>query len=997
MIWRWVCAFLVCIPSLAVWAQVLETDSVERDYSSELVRSEPSSPNEALESLLVQSGFRVELVASEPLVVDPIAIAFDSRGALYVVEMRGYSEQPDDKLGRVRRLDDTDGDGVYDQAAIFLSGLSWPTAIACYDGGVILGHPPDLQFCRDTDGDGQADHVETWATGFGRQNVQGMMNSFVWGLDGRLYGSTSSNGGTLRGTIVPQQELTLRRRDFAIQFGGVPRLQAVSGGGQHGMSFDRDGNRYVSSNSNHIQWVEWEQRYAARNPYLPARSTTYSIAADGPAAEVYRRSPVEPWREVRTRLRVKGIVGGPVEGGGRAAGYFTGATGVTIYLGDAFPASFDSHTNAFVGDVGGNLVHHKVITTERHRKTARRAMQADEFLTSSDTWFRPCQFANGPDGALYVVDMYRETIEHPLSLPPMIKRHLDLTSGGDRGRIYRVVAKEHQATPRRLPGMANAEELVGMLGHSNGWHRETAMRRIIALGPEHASKGGPSLEPLLHAFCDASQDPRGVVRAMYCLHAWNRLGSRVISGLRHTAPLVRIHALRMAESMLQQDGVADAIGSLTDDPDVNVRIQLALSLGELPVEQRIDPLLELADQDTRLDKMRYAILTSLDAAWLPMAQGLLRRNSRQVDPDRGRLVEEVLRQLGMSEQPLGEVALLLQASTVREQQPRWLGSLLRGVDQRGASLAAALRKRGVVDPDQLIAPLLRRAIHDARDGHLELADRAFALQLLALADFEQVEEALAKALAPSQPSALRVAASSVASRYGDPRAGTMLLEIMPSLEPEQRRAVLDLACQRRAWATLLLDQVDAGTVNASELAASQRQQLLRSRHPEIASRAAALLGATSDRQQVYERYVAVLEKQGHADNGRKVFEKLCTSCHRLDGKGFEVGPDLQPLRNRGAAFFLVNVLDPNREVDARYHAYTVLDQDGIETTGMLTSEAARTITLTAADGKQRTIRREAIESMRSSGKSLMPEGFEQDLDEQALTDLIAYLIAPASR
>ena len=170
------------------------------------------------------------------------------------------------------------------------------------------------------------------------------------------------------------------------------------------MSLDQWGDRYVSSNSNHIQWIEFDARYLNRNPLLVPRPATRTIAADGPAAEVFRSSPVEPWRLVRTRLRVKGMVGGPVEGGGRAAGYFTGASGVTIYRGDAFPHSFRDETFAVVGDVGGNLIHLKRVDDDGLSKVARRVDDRREFLTSTDNWFRPVQFANGPDGALYVVD-----------------------------------------------------------------------------------------------------------------------------------------------------------------------------------------------------------------------------------------------------------------------------------------------------------------------------------------------------------------------------------------------------------------------------------------------------------------------------------------------------------------------------------------------------------------------------------------------------------------
>ena len=183
-----------------------------------------------------------------------------------------------------------------------------------------------------------------------------------------------------------------------------------------------------------------------------------SIAADGPQAEVFRTSPVEPWRIVRTRLRVAGAVPGPIEGGGRAAGYFTGATGATIYRGDAWPAEYRGQ--AFIGDVGSNIVHRKTLSADGVLLVANRADEGSEFVASTDIWFRPAQFANAPDGTLYIIDVYREVIEHPASLPPVIKKHLDLTSGRDRGRIYRIVPEGFQAAaaaaterPRAWPSL----------------------------------------------------------------------------------------------------------------------------------------------------------------------------------------------------------------------------------------------------------------------------------------------------------------------------------------------------------------------------------------------------------------------------------------------------------------------------------------------------------------------------------------------------------------
>ena len=238
----------------------------EIDYSAELPRVAPVSPANAVGTFQIEPGFRIELAAAEPLVRDPVAMSFDERGRLYVVEMCDYSEQDHDFLGAIRVLEDTDEDGRFDKSTSFADKFSWPTAVICYGGGVFVGAAPDIWFVKDQDGDGRADERRKVFTGFGRNNVQGLLNSFNWGLDNRIYGATSSSGAEVRpteGHNTPKS-LSLHGRDFAFD----PRtleITAESGGAQHGLTFDDWGRKFVCSNSDHIQLVMFEDRYAAQS------------------------------------------------------------------------------------------------------------------------------------------------------------------------------------------------------------------------------------------------------------------------------------------------------------------------------------------------------------------------------------------------------------------------------------------------------------------------------------------------------------------------------------------------------------------------------------------------------------------------------------------------------------------------------------------------------------------------------------------------------------
>jgi len=434
--------------------------------AKDLPRVPPTEPSGALSTFQIKKGFRIELVAAEPLVVDPIAMAFDEDGRLFVVEMRDYPERRNERphLGRIRMLEDTDGDGRFDKSAVYVDNLPWPTAVICWNGGIFVGATPDILYCKDTNGDGVAEVREVVFTGLAsdyapyevnKLNVQALFNGFTWGLDNRIHCANGGDGGNVhavdsefvrawrsRAGITPDSELRtqksvdLRGHDFSFDPRAL-RLRLESGGGQYGLSFDDRGGKFVCSNSAHIREVMYEERYGGRNPFCALPAAAVDIARDGPAAPVYRLSPDEPWRVIRTRWRVAGLVPGPVEGGGRPSGYFSGATGITIYRGNAFPEDF--HGDAFVADCGSNLIHRKKLFPDGVGLIAQRAEdeQKVEFLASRDNWFRPVQMANAPDGTLYIADMYREVIEHPWSLPASIKQYLDLNSGNDRGRIYR--------------------------------------------------------------------------------------------------------------------------------------------------------------------------------------------------------------------------------------------------------------------------------------------------------------------------------------------------------------------------------------------------------------------------------------------------------------------------------------------------------------------------------------------------------------------------------
>ena len=970
-------------------AGLLQTPPASRPAVERLQRIPPREPSEAATSFQCAPGYRIEQLAAEPLVRSPVAADFDADGRLFVVEMIDYSERAHDRLGTVRILDDADGDGRFDSSTVFARELSWPTGVLCYDGGAFVCAAPDILYLKDTDGDGAADLSRVVFTGFGRSNVQGLLNSLRWSLDCRVHGATSSAGASR--VIRPDQPsappVNLDGRDFSFD----PRaldLRPESGCLQHGMSFDDWGRKFVSGNSQPLEMVFFEDRYAARNPLFVMPPSRGSIARGGGTDDVFRASPVEPWRILRTEMRLANPALGKVEGGGRPAGYFTGASGVTAYRGDAFPA--EMRECLVVGDVGGNLVHRERLAPAGAFLDARRIDDATEFVRSDDIWFRPAQFANAPDGSLVVIDVYREVIEHPKSLPPGIKEQLDLASGSDRGRIYRVVPDGFTHRPAPRLASASAAELVQALAHRNGWHRDTAARLLFERQDQTAA-------PALARLARESTLPEGRVHALYVLAALGGLtADAVIHACGNTHPRVREHAVRLAERLADSPEVLTRLCGMTDDADDRVRYQLAFSLGEFPSTAARDAALaRLAIRDGGEDYPRAAVFTSLHQGGGSVLEILAANREYAESPDGGRMLGELAFQIGRQ----------LQEPDVRRLE-RVLEATLAQADAGAVPmLAGFLAGRDKAPPRQQQAMPLSPAVEAARRRLLEAAralaldeaaaeeDRVDAIARLAVGTFAESAGTFATLFETRQPQAVQLAAVACVGALGDAAAGRWLLDLWPRLSPKLRASVGSLLFTREPWVLAFFDAVETEAVPLADfdpaavrLLGSRKERTVRDRYRRLAARVQA-----SPRQEVLEAYKPALELEGDAEKGRAHFTAVCSQCHKVGDVGHEVGPNLAAFKSRGPEAILLNVLDPNREVNPLYVNYVAHLTDGRTLSGMIADESASSITLRRGAGASDTVARVDVESLASTGQSIMPEGIEKQLDQQAIADLLAFL------
>ena len=973
---------------------------VEVDPSKELPRYPAVEPHGAIKTWQVKKGFKLELAAHEPQVRDPIALSFDEQGRMFVCEMHDYSEMRDvtPHMGRISMLQDKDGDGYYETSQIFADDLAWPTGLVWANGGLYVGATPDIWRFEDKDGDGKAEVREKIFTGFGTGlkllNVQGLMNSFMWGQDNRIHVLA---GGGNRGVIT-----CLNRPDLkGIELGGkdfwfdplTHEFGLEGGGAQYGMSFDNYGRKFACSNSDHLQYWVYDDKYASRNPYYQMPPARQSIAADGGAAEVFRISPDEPWRIVRTRWRIAGVVKGAVEGGGRVSGYFTGATGTTIYRGDAYGPELVN--NSFTGDAGGQLVHRKVIKPSADGISLIGERPADEhgfeFAASKDTWVRVVNFANAPDGCLHICDMYREVIEHPWSIPDEIKKHIDLNNGNDRGRIYRIVPDEgaERIGQKVTLGKASTEELVKTLGHPNGWHRDTAQRLLF----ERQDKGAvPMLEKVM------SGD-----NALTKLHAVGALEGLQSLTLEHLASLAQNADARVRErALLKMDQrvkseedrskAVPLIASRFEDPDARVRFQALLTAGNM-VEAP-------AEQSTEWDiyqRMANALGTYRGNNWLESA-------ILSASPDSSRLVLHTMSQTFSTPDRGSERALAAlvrtAASQVKGQQSQLAAQLITQVSVQFPmpefirALAEGLKSAGTSiekeDREGVLAKMFAESIKQVTDSASPDAARLDAIELLGVSSSKEGVEALVACLGSKQPDAVQTAAIRVLAHNDSESVTTALIGNWAHYAPKAQNTAMEVLLTRDDRAVALLK---AKVVKPEEFSASQVQALIKHKSPKVVAAAKTALAAMipPSREEVTAKFEPAISMKGDASRGQIQFTGRCVACHTANGIGIEVGPNLVTVKNKGREALLISILEPHKEVAPQFIGYTVSTKDGRVLSGIVMQDDATSMTLKMMGGATVNIPRADIKGSQSSGQSLMPEGLETGLDVQAMADLLSFI------
>ncbi len=978
----------------------------------------PAYPLATPESYELHPDLELSLFASEPDVVDPVSLAFDELGRAYVVEMRDYPYGfgPDRKPGgTVRLLEDTNGDGRADRSSLFAEGLSYPTSVIAWNGGILVMAPPEVVFLKDTDGDGRADQREAIVSGIRLGITDSNANGLRWALDNWIHAVNGGNGGPARLPQSGKDAVELGDRDFRFQpASGLLDRTAHTGGG-FGLVFDDWGRSYTPHNVNHMQQRVADADVFQRFPGLPPFETTHSISDHGDMARIYAISTAV------TRPNHP-----------EQAGYFS-SSGSMGYLGHrGWPG--DLPGSVFVCDVVGNLVHRDVLSSDGPIQKASRPAteQTREFFASRDPNFRPTGVELGPDGALYLLDMQRDVIEHPDYIPRNRLEKLDLRAGQDRGRIYRIAPKGWSKA-RELPGKATPQELVRLLAATNQWTRLTAQRLIVT---RQDTSVVAELERLAKG-----RDALGRLHALWTLSGLDALAKELLlQTLNDPVPELRANAIQIAQEHFPFSGSLQkaVLDRITDD-HVFVRFSALLAVGAFrnpPVWPPFSSILTTYWKDRDFPWIRRAALSAIvrDTDLSAAIQHLIAQPGFSGASDSGAI--SAMRELadyvgaragGANGFPwLSVLQKALPTSTVSTPvRIAFLEGLAAGLDRAGhrpwlpeegvavlrsamdasrpAELAAAWRLARILRiPDaESQREALIAAATTARDPSAGLPQRVAAIGLLDLAELSVSAPILLGLLDGREPLALQQAALELIRKHREPAVGEGLIRAWSGLSPTLRAPVVNLLVYRSAFHPPLLAALEAGTIQLGELNLDleHRRQLLRKSAPDIRERAAKFMtdDEYSNRKTAIDDWLGKLPATGVGSRGRPIFERVCAQCHRVGTLGFQVGPDLTGVSHRSVEDLLSNILDPNMAINPAYVAWSAELQDGESETGILIAENAEAITLIQAGERRVSIPRSRLTRLKSEGKSLMPDGLEAGLSPADLRDLIAFLQEPPTQ
>lgn len=980
------------------------------------------SPDEAPRRMTVPAGLEVQLVASEPLVRQPVAIEFDDRGRLWVIQYLQYPNPAGLKRAKVDRysrtqydqvpeppphgprgadritiLEDTDGDGRADRGKDFVSGLNLASGLAFGHGGVFVLQVPYLLFYPDRDRDDVPDgDPEVLLKGFGMEDAHSVANSLTWGPDGWLYGC---QGSTVTANIreIEFQQGVWRYHPLTKRF----ELFCEGGGNSWGLDFDRHGNLLYSTNHggyallHGVQgaylWKQFGKHGALHNPY---------------AFGYFDHVPHE------------GLQGGHVTVGGIVYGGDT--------LGERFRGKY----------IGADLLGHGAYWHQlKPRGATFSAAHEGVLLAANDTWFAPSDLTAGPDGAIYICDWHDQRTAHP---------DPDATWDRTNGRIYRIAKKGtplYSADALDVAAQTN-EALIELLDHDNNWYVRQARRAL-------ADRRDEQVVPALRKLATKGEDQQLALEALWALYVSGGLSDRLADDLlSHGSADVRWWTARLlGDEKRASPFLAMRLGEIARfDESVAVRAQLACTAKRLPPAQAlpiIEPLLgypEDADDPYVPLLLWWAVESHATKARTPLVRLFTRPQTWSQPVARDVIIPRLVRRYAAENSKACYLACAkLLAAAPDAQRGRLLAALDQGLADRTTSLggstgslfaqhsvernrAADAAAEPVEIPEALVAEIdqswtddttdvtlirlearlgrdqaWRRAVAIARDRQTPQAARMAAVAVLGEVAASGAVDPLLELIDAAEPEPVRRAALDALARYNEQRIATRLLAKLPDMQPGLRTKTCDVLLARPAWAGRLLKLVDEGEFAPDEIAVDQLRVV--SLHQDksldtlVKKHWGSIQSGTPEERLAEMRRINndLRAAPGSATAGKPLFSKHCGTCHRLFGEGNQVGPELTHANRKNTAELLATIVDPSAVVRREYTNFQVQTTDGRVLTGLLVAQSAGSVTLLDAKNERTTIPRDDVAVIAESPLSLMPENLLKPLGPQELRDLFAYL------
>ncbi len=961
---------------------------VEELLKETQAEGKPLTAAQALQSIRVPEGFRVELVASEPMVRDPINVAFSPDGSAWIVEMADYP-LGNGEGGRIKRLRDTDGNGTMDTMDLFLTGLSYPTSVMPWRDGILVIAAPDVLFARDTDGDGVADQREVLLTGIAESNPQHRASGFALGLDGWL---NFTSGESTKELISHRANKSYQVQHHDIAWNpDTGEIRTTSGETQFIRARDDFGNWFGNSNSYPMYQFVVDSRYQSKASI--AGDAKQHLLTPAIAPPVFPRS--------RTVDRFNDLF---------AFNRFTSACSSMIVrtpgLGE------DMIGAALVCEPVHNLVARFKVKPAGSSFVGERFGEdnAFDFFTSTDPFCRPVRVVNAPDGCIWILDMSRQVIEHPEWIPTAWQERLNVRSGEKLGRIYRVYHESFKPQPlspifASESGLQSAD-FKAKLTNENAAVRELAQ---LALMWNAAKADSPEVAAIVTALRQTAKEHATAavrVSALSCLNSIHQLSvADLVAALQDRDPRVVRVALELSE----------AYSGGSDKSATELRQQIVATVekdhGPQVDLQWLLSTLSFAPTETE-EKLATVAARSIENSWIIRSLSLCQDPSQARQLCAGLLVASN-RPSGLPNSVFADIQQCISRLWSRigpEAQSRLLNDHFQASKAEAALTPAQLllltaysESKGDANPDkpdksrQVVDLVLRKVAEDSlvRMTNSEVAEseRLVLINLLgcSLVAEEQALKTIETLADARQLPSVQEAALLAARRINSPAVGVMLVRLWPRLTPEARSVTSTGMLTRKSWVEQMVTALENGAIKPTDLDVATVQQLKSYGDRRIRTRCELVFGKPTARASVVTQYMNEMPKSAKPEDGKQLFAENCAVCHRpAEGKPM-IGPAIDNLGHWTVEQWVTAIMDPNRAIEPKFHQYTVLTTDGQVLAGVIQQRTAQSVRLAAVDGSEREIPLTNIDEIRDSGVSLMPEGLEAKLSPEKLAALIAFL------